>query len=181
MLTDVVWSGTWTRTSTIIRARNPFATDSELFQYDYDSEGDWNEEEEGTDIVSGGEQSDDEEELSDGDSDNWLVGDNEAVEFVDGHIDDSDEEPDVMFDGESVEDARIRIREEKLKAARELHRSRGVGHASGVPVVVIKGPAWEKRIGRVTSTAFEGMRIRFLHGWSSVSMLSSCISDECRF
>lgn len=102
------------------------------------------------------------------DSDNWLAGDNEVVEFEDGHMDDSDsdEEPDILFEGESVEDAKRRIREQKAKAAREAQQSRGVGKVLGSLVPVIKGPAWEKEIGVVTQNGFEPMRIRFLNGRS---------------
>ena len=117
---------------------------------------------------SGGDESADEDDASDMDSDNWLAGDNEVVEFEDGHMDDSDsdEEPDILFDGESVDDAKRRIREQRMKASREAQQSRGVGKVLGSLVPVIKGPAWEKKIGLVSQIGFEPMRIRFLNGQS---------------
>ncbi len=55
-------SGTFSKKSRILNGRRPFAKDPELFNYEYDSEADWDEEEEaGEDIANSDGEDDDSE------------------------------------------------------------------------------------------------------------------------
>ncbi|KAJ3150293.1 Chromatin assembly factor 1, subunit A [Geranomyces michiganensis] len=72
-LRPAYWGG-WNKTSKVISGRRPFAQDSALLEYDYDSEAEWEEEEPGE--VIGSDNEDDKEEDgadSDDEEDNWLV------------------------------------------------------------------------------------------------------------
>jgi flagellar biosynthesis GTPase FlhF len=62
--------GTFSKKSTVVSGRRPFAKDKELFNYDYDSEGEWEEEEvcDGEDL--GEDDGDDDEELDEYDKAN---------------------------------------------------------------------------------------------------------------
>ncbi|CAG8470138.1 530_t:CDS:2 [Acaulospora morrowiae] len=62
--------GTWTKTSKKISARNPFAKDTDIFDYDYDSEAEWVEDE-GDECKSDEEEKEPEEE--DSQDDDWIV------------------------------------------------------------------------------------------------------------
>jgi chromatin assembly factor 1 subunit A len=42
--------GTWSKKSTFVTGRRPFGKDTEVLNYDYDSEAEWEEEEPGEDI-----------------------------------------------------------------------------------------------------------------------------------
>jgi chromatin assembly factor 1 subunit A len=61
-----MFSGTWSKKSSIISPRNPFQKDNKLLDYEYDSEAEWEEDEEGEECNSDeGDQEDyssDEEE-----------------------------------------------------------------------------------------------------------------------
>ena len=46
--TAVTPSGTYSKRSLEVTGRRPFSLDTELVNYDYDSEAEWEEEEEGT-------------------------------------------------------------------------------------------------------------------------------------
>ena len=80
------YHGTWSKKSHIINPRNPFKKDRNVFDYDYDSEAEWEDgdDEAGEDIENA---ADDEEEKEDedcaGDDDGWLAAD-----------DDLDDDPD---------------------------------------------------------------------------------------
>lgn len=51
--------GTYSKTSAAVTGRHPLARDAVLFNYEYDSEDDWEEEEEGEDILSNDEDEQD--------------------------------------------------------------------------------------------------------------------------
>ncbi|KAJ3304769.1 Chromatin assembly factor 1, subunit A [Kappamyces sp. JEL0829] len=64
--------GTWTKTSPKLSARHPFAQDSDLFDYEFDSEAEWEEEEPGEDLVSEPDE-EDKDEIDEDADDGWLV------------------------------------------------------------------------------------------------------------
>ncbi|KNC97636.1 uncharacterized protein SPPG_07105 [Spizellomyces punctatus DAOM BR117] len=79
--------GTWSKKSTRVTGRRPFAKDIDLLEYDYDSEAEWEEEEPGEELRSDDEDEEDGSEVGDADEDedNWLVphgylSDDEGVE-----------------------------------------------------------------------------------------------------
>jgi chromatin assembly factor 1 subunit A len=71
--------GTWTRNSRIIGPRSPFAKDVLVFDYNYDSGEEWEQEIPGDadDVVDDGEDEEDEGDAPDSDLDSWLVDDDE--------------------------------------------------------------------------------------------------------
>ncbi|KAI8080025.1 chromatin assembly factor 1 subunit A-domain-containing protein [Halteromyces radiatus] len=66
--------GTWTKLSNSISPKNPFTKDTELIDYEHDSEAEWEPEGEGDDIQSGEEDEDDiVPEGNDPEDVGWLV------------------------------------------------------------------------------------------------------------
>ncbi|KAJ7419257.1 Chromatin assembly factor 1 subunit A [Willisornis vidua] len=64
--------GTWNRSSSLIRARNPWAKDSKLLDYEVDSDEEWEEEEPG-ESLSHSEEDDEEEGEDEDDDDGFFV------------------------------------------------------------------------------------------------------------
>lgn len=70
--------GTFSKSSIILTPRNPFKTDESLFNYNYDSEAEWIEEEEGEDINSiNDSDEDDAAELKEEDDDKDFLDDDD--------------------------------------------------------------------------------------------------------
>ena len=53
--------GTWSKISSVISGRKPFAQDADLLDYEYDSEAEWEEDEPGEELKSDDDLDDDEE------------------------------------------------------------------------------------------------------------------------
>ena len=73
------YRGTWSKKSVRVTGRRPFDKDTEVLNYDYDSEGEWEEEEPGEDI-----EEDKEDEVGEEDKgenydydDGWMCGDDD--------------------------------------------------------------------------------------------------------
>eukprot|EP00977_Amphora_coffeiformis_P002552 scaffold482_cov266-Amphora_coffeaeformis.AAC.15 len=80
------YHGTWSKKSHAVNPRNPFKKDRKFFDYDYDSEAEWEEgdNEVGEDIENAADDEEEkDEEEADGDDDGWLAAD-----------DDLDDDPD---------------------------------------------------------------------------------------
>ena len=80
------YHGTWSKKSLAVNPRNPFKKDRQFFDYDYDSEAEWEEgdNEIGEDIANAADDEDEkEEDEADGEDDGWLAAD-----------DDLDDDPD---------------------------------------------------------------------------------------
>ncbi len=72
--------GTWTRQSSFIGPRAPLGKDVVALDYSCDSGEEWEEEEDGEDVISSAGSKREDDDMSDGDSlDGWLVGDEEDV------------------------------------------------------------------------------------------------------
>lgn len=158
--------GTWTKQTRSVRPRKPFGKDTCLLNYEYDSEGDWEEEEEeGEDLEE--EEDEEGEAMSEVDSEDggWLVDDDEPVE---GEGDESMElDDDIMFVGATGELAAVS--EARRKKALEKKRSATKEGAKkrklvGPLVPIVKGPLWEKELGQVESETLQPFRIQFLNG-----------------
>jgi hypothetical protein len=110
------YHGTWSKKSHTVKGRAPFAKDRAVFDYDYDSEVEWEEgdNEVGEDI---GNDVDDEEEKEeedgDGDEDGWLAAD-----------DDLDDEPD---------------EETKLLRQRLVHQEDGTTERVAILIAPVSG------------------------------------------
>ncbi|KAM0792386.1 hypothetical protein ACM66B_005066 [Microbotryomycetes sp. NB124-2] len=160
--------GTWTKTSKTIGPRTPFDRDEALLNYDVDSEAEWEEEaEDAEDLKSGGEDSDDDGADSEALSDDWMCGDDE-IEFEAGYTEEGDIaavglDADANMTGTADETAaarkRVLDREKKSKSMKDTSKKKRL-----VPIVpIVKGPAWEGKIGEVTYDGFSSMRVQLLN------------------
>lgn len=155
--------GTFSKTSKLIRPRKPFAKDTCLFDYDYDSEDEWDEEEagDGEDVNSddarsqGSDEADSQDELDD-----WMCEDNE-IEYEEGFEADGSE-----IQKDPTIAARDRAIAKKERSAKDsLARSK----APKALVPVSRGPVWEPQYGHQLHSAFESMSICFLNGEVSLA------------
>lgn len=64
--------GTWRKKSKIIGPRRPFAKDDKMFDYEFDSDDEWEEEPDGESICDS-EKDDDEETIDEDDDDGFFV------------------------------------------------------------------------------------------------------------
>jgi hypothetical protein len=110
------YHGTWSKKSHTVKGRNPFAKDRAVFDYDYDSEVEWEEgdNEVGEDIGNDvDDEEEKEEEEGDGDEDGWLAAD-----------DDLDDEPD---------------EETKLLRQRFVHQENGTTDRIAILIAPVNG------------------------------------------
>jgi hypothetical protein len=77
--------GTWSKVSKFVSGRRPFARDEALLDYEFDSECEWEDEEEGEEIRSDDDEEEEEEGFLDENDDGWLVEDVETL--TDGELD----------------------------------------------------------------------------------------------
>lgn len=147
--------GTWTRISSAIRPRRPFARDVVAIDYSYDSSEEWEEDSPG-DADDVADDDDDDDELDageDSDIDSWLVDDND-----DGDGDEGDVE--AVSPVDEVDPA--------PHSKRPLEGAGGAGTPYKKRRVVrlvpfVKGPIWDPAIVR-TPEMFAPFRLRFFNG-----------------
>lgn len=87
--------GTWSKTSNVVGPRRPFAQDSGLLDYEYDSGDDWEEEEPGeslSDAENDKEDDDDDEEVAEEDEDDGFFVGHGVLDKDEIHNEDDDEE-----------------------------------------------------------------------------------------
>ena len=149
-MVSLLLTGTWSRSSTVIGPRRPFAKDLGSLDYSYDSGEEWEEEEEGDEVVSDGE--DGEEISSDEDSlDGWLVGDDEDVggEVIDHEM--------ATEEGISLTNKR---KTGPTKQALPKEKKRRIAPLDPFS----KGPLWEAAIGQCEWEGFKPYRIQLFNG-----------------
>ena len=103
--------GTWSKQSSRVGPRRPFAKDCEFFDYDYDSDDDWEEEEQGeslSDEELDKEEDDKDEDIEDDNEDGFFVG-HGVLDKDEARHDDSDSDDDFDQDEE--------MKRMKMKAA----------------------------------------------------------------
>ncbi|KAG0328137.1 Chromatin assembly factor 1, subunit A [Dissophora globulifera] len=134
--------GTWSKRSKSVTGRRFLGKDSELIDYDFDSEAEWEEDEEGEELKSDDDEEDAEDVASEPDEeDDWLV--------PEGYLSD-DEGLDAGEEGGSKS-------EMTSKKSKELRRP---ALAQMTPIIV--GPMFEMRLGETTHPALEPYHIEFL-------------------
>ena len=153
--------GTWTRNSRIIGPRSPFARDVLVFDYNYDSGEEWEQEAPGDadDVVDDGEDEDEDGDAPDSDLDSWLV--------------DDDEEPGVSLDDGSVPPvvSDVPLQTTKRKAE-DGERKLGKRRKVVVPLVPFaKGPCWESPIGHCEHDLLRPYQIQLFNGKLQVFLL----------
>ena len=149
--------GTWTRISSTIRPRRPFARDVIAIDYSYDSSEEWEEENPGDadDIADDNDDDDEGDPGDDSDADSWLVDDDntEAAASLDG------------VDEPSIPKRRL----EGASDASSSCKKRRV-----VPLVpFVKGPVWDPAITKTVEEVFTPFRIRIFNGMLLVALLQA--------
>jgi chromatin assembly factor 1 subunit A len=140
--------GTWTRISSTIRPRRPFARDVVAIDYSYDSSEEWEEENPGDadDVVDDNDDDDEGDAGEDSDADSWLVDDD--VEVI-APMDEVDTPPPPKRNLEGA------------SGAGGSYKKRRV-----VPLVpFVKGPVWDPAITRTVEEVLTPFRVRFFNGW----------------
>ncbi|EJD52907.1 hypothetical protein AURDEDRAFT_157461 [Auricularia subglabra TFB-10046 SS5] len=159
--------GTWTKSSASVGPRTPFGQDA-VFNYEYDSEEDWEEEpEEGTGEAIDDAMSVDSGDDDDDDADSWLAPDDE-VEELEGSPPPLDDDPFLAPSPAPVastsSSAAKPLETRKRKAATSA-RDDGKKKRKVVPLVPwIKGPFWEEsRAKKDVPAALRAYRLRLLN------------------
>ena len=140
--------GTWNKNSAAITARNPLKQDTGLLDYEYDSDDEWEEEEEGDECLS--DEEEDEEcmsEAADEDEEGWLVPDGHLSE--DEGVD--DEEKDTSLSG-SVLETPVGAKAKKDMPRKKLEQLQSI----------IVGPLFQTRLDESVHAPFASMRVIML-------------------
>ncbi|BGP13902.1 hypothetical protein JCM10213_002543 [Rhodosporidiobolus nylandii] len=160
--------GTWTKTSRVVGFRTPFARESALLNYDYDSEAEWEPEgDDGDDLANSDPEGED--DAPDSDADSWLAEDDE-VEYEEGYDAEGDvvmleaegraakSDDDVIIIDDEAEKLRKKRAEKKRKDRGQQKRPK-----RAAPIQVIKGLAWEDDKGDSSEPLFKPMQMQFLN------------------
>ena len=85
--------GTWSKKSSVVGPRRPFAKDCHYLEYDYDSDDDWEEEEEGESLSDEEKDKEEDQEMKeeDDDDDGFFVG-HGVLDKDEAHLIDSEDE-----------------------------------------------------------------------------------------
>ncbi|WFD36030.1 hypothetical protein MCUN1_002901 [Malassezia cuniculi] len=144
------WFGTWTRSTNLISARRPFGQDPMALDYNYDSDAEWEEGDEGENVDGMDDKDDDDSSVagseSDSEMDDWLEDDlEEAGDGDEGVIPERDAH-------------HIDAGDKKKKKVKWLGR-----RFDSKLVPYISGPHFETRLGVPAHESFEPYRIVFLN------------------
>ena len=146
--------GTWTRNSRIIGPRSPFEKDVLVFDYNYDSGEEWEQEIPGDadDVADDGEEEDDDGDAPDSDLDSWLV--------------DDDEEPPISLEDGDMPLAAPDLPTQTIKRKAEDGETKlGKRRKVVIPLVPFaKGPCWESPIGHCERGLFKPYQIQLFNG-----------------
>lgn len=148
--------GTWTRISSAIKPRRPFARDVVVIDYSYDSSEEWEEDTPGDadDVADDDDDDDDDPDAGeDSDADSWLV---------DDHNDDEDLDDDLETVAPMDEADPSPLPKRHLEGAGgpgTSHKKRRVVRL----VPFVRGPVWDTAITK-TAEVFSPYRVRFFNG-----------------
>lgn len=157
--------GTWTRSSRIIGPRRPFAQDTLVFDYAYDSGEEWEEEPVGEDVVDDGDDEDGVDDEGDSDMDDWLVDDDEGQDLAD--LSRASSPPPIVD---------IPVPAVPKRKADDGEQKSGKKRKVVLPLVPFaKGPVWESTIGRPEYEVFIPYTIRSFNGEYSKPL----VFDRC--
>ncbi|KDQ18445.1 hypothetical protein BOTBODRAFT_511908 [Botryobasidium botryosum FD-172 SS1] len=149
--------GTWTKSSTLVGPRTPFARDLVTFDYSYNSDDDWEDEETGDaeEVMSANEESEDDVSEEESEFD-WIVGDDEI-------LDESNEGDPLLRRSRSPALPIPASRTKKRKGEDAAEASRKRRMLTGPLVPFCKGPCVETVIGQCDYEPFESYRIQLLN------------------
>lgn len=145
--------GTWTRSSRIIGPRTPFAKDTLIFDYAYDSGEEWEDEPAGEDVVDDAEEEDADGDEQDSDLDSWLVDDDDEPDLEElGRS-----SPPPLFDGPHA----LLPKRKADDSDNKIGKKRKVV----IPLVpFVKGPVYETTVGQCQYEPFKPYAIRLMNG-----------------
>ena len=147
--------GTWTRSSKVIGPRRPFAKDTLVFDYGYDSGEEWEEEPVGEDVADDAEDEEADADDADSDADSWLVDDDE--EIVDLASLARGSSPPPMFD--------LSMTSASKRKADDGDHKIGKKRKVVVPLVPFaKGPILESTVGQIEYEPFRPYTIQLFNG-----------------
>jgi chromatin assembly factor 1 subunit A len=171
--------GTHTKTSTIIKPRAPLNRDTAILDYTYDSDEEWEGEEEG----GGDDVADDDEEGGDAaanddddsDADSWLVDDDDVDNATLPDLDRMSPVSDISLGGMSIDRARspvlsrgrspvLTLKKRKSMTTEEKPKGEKKRRVVVPLVPYIKGPHWESEVGTCEYAPFESFRIQLFNG-----------------
>ncbi|CAA7265402.1 unnamed protein product [Cyclocybe aegerita] len=165
--------GTWTRSSKIIGPRTPFAKDTLVFDYGYDSGEEWEEEPAGEDVAEDADDDDGDADEQDSDMDSWLVDDDEEPVDISSLGRDS---PPPLFDFPGPQPLPKRKAEDP--EAKTSKKRKTV-----VPLVPFaKGPIWETIVGKCPYEPFNPYAIQLFNDTplsvDPFTFISTCLEDH---
>ena len=147
--------GTFTKSSTVVGPRTPFARDALSFDYSYDSGEDWDEEDEGGEDLESANGSDvgESSDLGSDEMDDWLVDDDEPID-PGTPLSERAGSPGFPFPMEPLPKRKAPEEESKEPKKRKV-----------VPLVPFsKGPCLETVIGHCEYEPFHQYRIQLFNG-----------------
>lgn len=156
--TRPAYFGTFTKSSSVVGPRTPFAKDAVAFDYGYDSGAEWEEEEAGDDLMSVDGTAEDGGSDVDSEMEDWLVEDDEDVAEPGTPLEERGGTPELsMLSGLSPSSGKRKPGEAPDK---KKSKKRKV-----MPLVpFLKGPCYEDRIGRCGYELFKEYRIQLFNG-----------------
>jgi chromatin assembly factor 1 subunit A len=166
--------GTFTRSSTVVGPRRPFAKDAIQFDYNYDSGEEWEEEEEGgEDLMSAdGDAEDGAASEADSDMDGWLVDDDDDIDPGTPLSERAGSPPLLPLPELPVQPLAAKRKSTGGEKEKKEQKKRKV-----VPLVPFtKGPFEEERIGKCQYEAFKEYRIQFFNGERPLETLDSSLA-----
>ncbi|KAF8507262.1 hypothetical protein JB92DRAFT_2961415 [Gautieria morchelliformis] len=144
--------GTWTRSSPTIGPRTPFTRDLLTFDYDHDSDAEWEEEAEGSvdDVESLDGSVEDDRSSTESDMGDWLVeGDEIEVETTNPQA----------LDELTAPPTNSSVKRKSIGSGEQPSKKRRV-----VPLIPFqKGPVWEREVGDCDYEPFRPMRIQLFN------------------
>ncbi|PPQ77583.1 hypothetical protein CVT25_011375 [Psilocybe cyanescens] len=163
--------GTWTRSSRIIGPRTPFAKDTLVFDYAYDSGEEWEEEPVGEDVVEDGDDEDGDADEPDSDLDSWLVDDDDEPNLA---LLAHESSPPPLLD--------FPVTGSSKRKAEDGERKIGKKRKVVVPLVPFaKGPIFETTIGQCEYDPFKPYAIQLFNDTpltiDPFTFVSTCIED----
>ena len=149
--------GTFTKSSSVVGPRTPFAKDAVAFDYSYDSGEEWEEEGAGDDLMSADGSGDEVDSDADSELDDWLVDDDDEIADPGTPLSERLASPNIT--GPPPPKRKVAPTATDAAAEKKLKKRKVV------PLVAFtKGPCWENTIGHCEYEPFGSYRIHLLNG-----------------
>jgi chromatin assembly factor 1 subunit A len=153
-----MYVGTWTKTSTVIGPRSPFAKE-EGIDYAYDSGEDWYEDEEegeemeDLDTIDGEEEEEEEEDNGD-----WMIDDEEE------ELEQEEEDGDLVLSLDEIGSGLVPLSPKGKRKADNVYSFKNKRRKLATLKPDCKGPFWETTLGEARLPSFSRYAVRVLNG-----------------